>query len=302
MSDKVYVTNIQRYCTDDGPGIRTTVFLKGCPLRCKWCHNPETHLPHPQLMQRNNKCFSCGKCIDICPSNCRKLNTEGITVNRSDCILCGKCADICPASACEICGKEMTADEVLETVLKDKVYYDTSKGGMTVSGGECALFPEFSLSLIKLAKENGINSAIETSGYGDKSFFDSANKLGVTFLYDLKEMNKEKHKQLCGKDNELILSNLLFLFENNADVIIRMPLIPGVNDDDDDLTLLYNFLSEHKDKFRYAQIMPYHSMGIGKSEALSKESFHIDEELSNNKCASSHERWKSYLKEFFNLG
>ena len=301
MSDKVFVTNIQRYCTDDGPGIRTTVFLKGCPLTCKWCHNPETHFAKPQLMQRNQKCFICGKCVEACPQKARTLTDSGIEINRTLCNLCGKCEEICPAGAVEISGKAMSTDEILEVVIRDKPYYDKSGGGLTVSGGECASFPDFTLELLSKAKENGIGCAVETSGYGKREFFEQAIKLGTLFLFDIKEIIPEKHKELCGVDNGLILSNLGFLFENGADVIIRLPLIPGINDGDDDLDLLYDFLKSHEGKFQKAQIMPYHSMGTGKSKALSEEALEIDKALYENKCAKCHQRWQSHLKKYFNL-
>ena len=234
------MTNIQRYCVDDGEGIRTTVFLKGCPLRCVWCHNPETYSAIPQLMQRREKCTSCGKCVTVCPAGARTVTADGVIIDREKCTVCGKCAEVCPASACEVCGKEMTVAEVIAAVERDKIFYETSGGGLTVSGGECSLHPEFTLALISAAKERGIGTAIETCGFGKSGFFREAAELGVSFLYDIKEIAPGKHKRLCGADNALILENLEMLSGMGADMTVRIPLIPGVNDSDGELSAMPN--------------------------------------------------------------
>lgn len=297
MMNEIFITNIQRYCTDDGPGIRTTVFLKGCPLRCKWCHNPETHSVKPEIMQRNDKCTRCGMCAAVCPAGARTVSGDGITVDRNKCILCGKCAEVCLNSAAELCGKAMTPAEIINEVVRDKIFYSTSGGGMTVSGGECSMFPEFTLELIRLAKERDIDVCLETSGYGDSSFFKNAVSLGVTFLYDLKELNPDKHKRLCGVDNKRILDNLDMLFDNNAKVIIRLPLIPQVNDEDEDLELLASYLKANKGKYQSFQIMPYHALGISKSKSLGKEYLSVDKDLSADECKKCIDRWNSKLNE-----
>ncbi len=303
MTSKAVVSSIQRYCLDDGPGVRTTVFLKGCPLRCLWCHNPETHRSLPELMQRNHKCTACGRCIDVCPKKGRSISLEGgtphIEIDRSLCITCGECERACPAAACEICGKEMTADEVMATVVRDRIFYKSSGGGMTVSGGECASFPVFTLELLRMAKDNGISRAIETCGYGDADFFKSAAELDTLFLYDIKEMDTAKHKELTGVGNERIMENLLILMDMGSRIHIRMPLIPGVNDSDEELASLADFLAEHKGRYELCQIMPYHSMGNTKAEALGKDKFTVDKELAKDDCAPCRERW---IKAFTDKG
>jgi len=292
------VTNIQKFCVDDGPGIRTTVFLKGCPLRCLWCHNPETHRSSPELMQRDHKCVGCGKCVPACPSGARGIYlTEGggaiALVDRAKCNVCGKCATVCPTKACEVCGEEMTVETVLAKVARDKLFYKTSGGGMTVSGGECAASPDFTLALIRGAKEMGISAAIETCGYGSPDFFREAAELGTLFLYDLKEMDDGRHKVLTGVSNARILENLSMLMDMGADIIIRMPLIPGVNDSDEELEALAVFLEENRGRYIEAEIMPYHALGNGKSLALGREEFLVDKELSANECAACRDRWNA---------
>ncbi len=257
------IFNIQKFSLHDGDGIRTTVFLKGCPLRCLWCHNPESHSTRPQLMYYTSKCTSCGRCIGLCEG--RK---DGVIPNRDCCLACGKCTDICLNSANEICGKTMSVEEVLADVRKDKVFYESSGGGMTVSGGEPAAQPEFTLALIRAAKAEGITAAMETSGYGTAEFFREAADLGTMFLFDLKAMDAEKHKELTGVDNAKIIENLRMLLDMGADVTIRMPMVPHVNDSDSDIAALAAFLKDHEGRYRLAEIMPYHSMGISKTEAL----------------------------------
>jgi len=302
MTSKAVVSSIQRYCLDDGPGIRTTVFLKGCPLRCLWCHNPETHKTVPELMQRSHKCTACGRCIVVCPKQGRQLHLDGdipyVTVDRTQCITCGKCEEVCPAEACEICGKEMTVEEVMATVVRDRIFYKSSgEGGMTVSGGECASQPEFTLALLRAAKEKGITRAIETCGFGSSEFFREAAELDTLFLYDLKEMDSERHRELTGVPNEKIIGNLLMLMDMGARIHVRMPLIPGVNDSDEELSALADFLAEHKGRYELCQIMPYHSMGNSKASALGRDGFYVDPELTKGDCAPCRDRWIKVFKE-----
>ncbi len=289
------VTNIQRYCLDDGPGIRTTVFLKGCPLRCAWCHNPETHRTSPEIMQRDHKCTGCGKCVSACPAGARKIAEKNgkhvAEVDRDKCILCGKCADACLARACEVCGKPMTVPEVMATVVRDKRFYGTSGGGMTASGGECASSPDFTLALIRAAKDEDIGAYIETCGWGKRDFYLEANALGTGFLFDLKFMDAAKHKEFTGVDNAPILETADALLDAGANVTFRMPLIPGVNDSDEDLEALCRFLSERRGRYAGAQIMPYHEMGVGKAESLGRTQLRVDKELIRGECASSKPRW-----------
>lgn len=267
---KAVVFNVQRYCLHDGPGIRTTVFFKGCPLHCLWCHNPESQSVGQQLMYHESKCTGCGKCLGFCEARVRDPERPGyIRMNPAGCILCGKCVDACYRGANEICGESVDVDALFADVLKDKMFFGKN-GGLTLSGGEPAMQPEVSLELIRRARAEGIGTVIETCGFGSRSFYAEAADLGASFYYDLKALDAEKHKRLTGVPNDLILSNLDYLMSRGADIVLRLPLIPGYNDSPEDLDLLAQFLARHEDQYDHAEIMKYHNLGISKAKSLSR--------------------------------
>lgn len=260
------VFNIQKFCIHDGDGIRTCVFLKGCPLRCIWCHNPESLEKKPCLSFNINNCSLCGRCLEVCPA--RKIENGILRIDREKCSRCGECIKACLNNANEFIGKEMTPWEVLDEVIKDKMFYDSSGGGLTVTGGEPSYQPEFTLELLRLAKNEGISLAIETCGIGPRDFYKEAADLGTVFLYDIKCIDPALHLRLTGADNSRVMSNLCYLMDRGSDVIIRLPLIPDCNDSDSNIALLAGFLNENKDRYRYAEIMPYHTLGTGKAEKI----------------------------------
>lgn len=285
--EKGIVFNIQKFCIHDGDGIRTCVFLKGCPLRCIWCHNPESIDKAPSLSFNKQKCSSCGRCITVCSA--RTIENSILSIDREKCIRCGKCAEICLADANEIIGREMTTQEVLDEVIKDKIFYDTSGGGLTLTGGEPSYQPDFTSELLTLAKENDISLAIETCGIGSRKFYEKAAELGTTFLFDVKCIDPVRHKALTGADNVHIMSNLDYLMNRGADIIIRLPLVPHCNDSDEDIRALSEFLNKNKGRYRYAEIMPYHTLGAGKAEKLGTAVTYVNDDASDKDIS----RWIS---------
>lgn len=241
----------------DGPGIRTTVFFKGCNLKCAWCHNPESQEFKPQMMFYRDKCTGCGKCKEICPNSLEK------------CDFCGKCEIYCPVDARRICGKEYTADQVIEEVARDKCFYDNSGGGVTFSGGECMLQLEFLAELLQKAKEKEIHTAVDTAGHLPWESFAKILPFTNLFLYDMKCFNSERHKEYIGVGNELILENLAKLLKLGKDVIVRIPLIPGVNDFKEEMLELKKFF-ETNGKPQRVELLPYHAMGENKYPAIGR--------------------------------
>ncbi|MBO5454313.1 MAG: glycyl-radical enzyme activating protein [Clostridia bacterium] len=264
------VFNIQKFSVNDGPGIRTTVFLKGCPLNCIWCHNPESKSSKPELMYDAKKCIGCSKCMEVCPSKCHSFTAGIHSVKRQNCAVCSKCAEVCPASALEMAGTLKTVSEVMEEVLKDKAFYENSGGGMTISGGEPMFQFEFTYELLKEAKINGLHTCIETCGFTKEEHYKKIIDLVDIFLFDYKETDSVKHKEFTGVDNNLILSNLKMLDSEGAKTILRCPIIPTLNDNEEHFDGIAQVANSLKNILEI-NIEPYHPLGSGKAQMLGKD-------------------------------
>ena len=264
---KAILFDIARNSYVDGPGIRTTVFFKGCNLHCAWCHNPESQSAKPQMMFYKHKCTGCGKCKEKCPNALEK------------CDLCSKCTLYCPHDAREICGNEYTVNEVLREVVKDKKFYENSGGGVTFSGGECMLQIEFLTEVLKACKENGIHTAVDTAGHVPYERFEKILPYTDLFLYDVKCFDSEKHKQYTGVRNELILENLKNLLATDTPVWIRIPIIPTVNDTEEEIQQFKDYIFSCG-KPEKIELLSYHAMGEHKYAAIGKsaQSFSVPNE------------------------
>ncbi|MBU7030715.1 MAG: glycyl-radical enzyme activating protein [Theionarchaea archaeon] len=265
------IFDIKRYAVHDGPGIRTTVFLKGCPLTCLWCHNPEGISKESELMWSKERCIHCKTCQNACLQGALTFSDDALHINKNTCNLCTTCVDVCPSQALEVIGKEMTVTQVIKEIEKDTIFYDESKGGVTFSGGEPLMQPDFLYQLLKACKEQGIHTAVDTSGYSSS---DALLKIGAytdLFLYDVKVINDRIHKETTGVSNNLILKNLKELLRAGKEIIVRFPLIPGVNDGEKDIGELGEFVSSVTVK--KVNILPYHKAGIEKAKRLNQNPF-----------------------------
>ena len=304
MSDQMLlpVFNIERFAIHDGPGIRTTVFLQGCPLRCAWCANPESQTIGPKLFHLGAKCVGCGACVRACPhkaisisetageDDCDGGNEQvqtaegiqshlkkqdghrgvGIIVNREKCVGCGACTRVCPAAAMQISGKWMGEEEIYEEVMKDEDYYRSSNGGVTFSGGEALLHYDKLEALIKKLKQKGISVAVETCGQVARETFQKAIEEIDFFLFDMKTMDREMMERYVGGDRELICDNLSYLAERHPEkVVVRIPVIPGINFDVYEMRRIFSFVKNCK--IQKVELLPYHTLGLTKYEQLGRE-------------------------------
>lgn len=276
MESKIpYVSNIQRFSLDDGPGIRTTVFFKGCNLHCAWCHNPECIVPGLTLQLIENSCTGCGKCAEVCAQGVHTIGEDGRhLVERSRCVGCGKCAYQCSHTALNLIGTRYEPEELLRQVLKDRKYYETSGGGVTFSGGEPMLYPEYLSEMLKLCREAGLHTAVDTAGCVPFSAFEQVLPWAELFLYDIKLWSSDRHRAATGVPNERILENLRRLTDAGGEVYIRTPVIPTFNDDLEELGQIASFLAglPARERVRKIQLLPYHSYGVGKYATLGADS------------------------------
>ena len=264
------VFDIKHFAIHDGPGIRTTVFFKGCPLRCPWCHNPEGLADGPELVFYADNCMDCGACIEACPNQCAVMGENGPCVSER-CNVCGTCAEKCPSRARAVIGKEVDYDFILREILKDSVFYQESGGGVTFSGGEPLFQPGFLLRLLDECKRTNIHTALDTSGHAPWEILNHAAGMCDLVLYDIKHIDDEKHMQWTGRGNALILENLERLLSMGIETIGRIPVIPGFNDHPDEIRDMARFLEGMKPGLKVIHILPYHRGYERKKTALKRK-------------------------------
>ena len=270
-SPKGWVFDIKKFAVHDGPGIRTTVFLKGCPLRCWWCHNPEAMDPNPQLVFFANKCIGCGECFKVCRQGAHEILASGERIHHRDrCVLCGECVEHCYAEALVMEGKQMSVEEVMIELRKDIPFYENSGGGITISGGEPTFQSAFTLALLRQCKEEGLHTALDTCGQTRWTTYEQLLPYVDLVLYDLKHIDPERHRKYTGVRNDLILENLHKMSQYGVPIEIRMPIIPTLNDAREFIEGAAAFLQPLEHITR-VQLLPYHRLGESKYERLGLE-------------------------------
>ncbi len=262
---KAKVIEIKRFAVHDGDGIRTTVFLKGCPLKCVWCHNPESIRFEPELSFFENKCTRCGMCVEVCSEGVHILADERHTLDRDKCVACGRCETACLSGALKLEGRQIEPAQLLPALLRDRDFYESSNGGVTISGGECLTHPDFCAELLRLLKEEGIHTAVDTCGFVPRAAIDQVMPYTDIFLYDLKAFHEDVHIRCTGRPNALILENLRYLDRCGAAAEIRIPFVPGWNDGE--LEAIGRFLTG-LNNITKVRVLPYHNYARSKYKAL----------------------------------
>ena len=262
------IFEIKRFAVHDGDGVRTTVFFKGCPLKCVWCHNPESLSFDNQLAYYKDKCVNCANCVEVCPEGAHYMKNGVHFFDRNTCVSCGKCTKMCFGNALNLYGKKYTVEELLSILLEDKEFYDESNGGVTLSGGECLMQADFCSELLKSLKENGVHTAIDTCGFVSKQALDKVLDYTDIFLYDLKAVDDDSHIKCTGVSNEKILENLMYLDECNKAIEVRIPFVPGYNNDQ--IEKMIEVLKKLKN-LKNVRVLPYHNYAGSKYESLEME-------------------------------
>lgn len=290
------IFNIQRFSTEDGPGIRTTVFLKGCSLTCLWCSNPESQQTWTELAHNNNLCDKCNRCVPACLQKAISLSEIGVSVNRDLCDNCGDCVLVCGPRALRMIGNEQTVDDVFDEIMKDRQYYRSSQGGVTCSGGEPLMQAPFVAALFQRCQEAGLHTTLDTTGYGPAAPFAKVLEYTNLVLFDIKVIDDEVHTRTTGVSNKSILENARLVAESNAQMIIRVPLIPGVSDSDQSITAIAQFVKT-LGPGPTVNVLPYHRFGMNKFNMLDRAY------PMNDTQPQSHERVTEIVKIFesFNL-
>jgi len=283
---KGMIFDLQKFSIHDGPGIRTTVFLKGCPLRCLWCHNPESQSEGPEISFAPSKCIGCGWCLKACPKGCHRSEGGAHVFDRGACVHCGLCAKECYAGALELVGRSAEVSEVIEEVMKDKVFYESSGGGMTLSGGEPFMQPKFAAELLSEAKARGLHCCVETCGFASWSVIEPVLKNVDLFLFDVKETDPAKHEEFAGVPLKPILENLERLDKAGASIVLRCPTIPGLNDRPERFHAIAE-LSMRLHGVQRIDVLPYHPLGVSKSERFGLAARHSDSSFPSQETVKS---------------
>ncbi|WP_312810712.1 trans-4-hydroxy-L-proline dehydratase activase [Sedimentibacter sp.] len=290
----VAIFNIQKFSIHDGPGIRTTVFLKGCPLKCLWCHNPESQEYEKQILYDAEKCVLCGTCVKVCPKNAIKIEDNILTTDMYKCDFCGLCEIYCIQEARQVVGKHYSVEEVLKEVLKDRIFYEKSGGGVTVSGGEPLMFIDFVEELLKKLKEENIHTAVDTSGAVNFESLERIAEYTDLFLYDIKLMDDEMHKKYIKASNKTILENLKKLSKIHNNINIRLPIIEGVNADTDHIERIIDFIKDLN--IKKVNLLPYHDIAKHKYKKLDMD--YEEEKMSK----PSEEKMQRFMSMFESKG